>query len=375
MILLLALACGAAPDDFDSAAEDIPYVSPAGPGARAVGSLEDALVSTDGLELPVQAWFPVAGDPPAEDDPDADWYIYDGLAKGVALDAPPDCAERHPVVVFSHGSGGIRWQSIFLTERLASHGYVVVAPDHVGNTMFDMVGGDFTEEQMMEAVLRRPVDVRDAFDWLIEQSADPDSPLSGCVDPDAGYAVMGHSFGGYTSLAVAGATLDLAGVAEACESQPAYWCDYVDDVAERFPGQDEVDLSDSRAWASVPMTPAGYQIFGPGLAKIQIPIAVFGGTLDDITPWDIEVQPIYGALSATPRALIGVEGAGHMSFSNACDLLPTFDECGEGYLPAADVQRIVNEIAVPWVELARGDDRAADVLPPDEDALIWEWAK
>ena len=38
-----------------------------------------------------------------------------------------------------------------------------------------------------------------------------------------------------------------------------------------------------------------------------------------------------------------------------------------------DVQRIVNETAVPFLELARGQSAAAEYLPPDEAALIWSW--
>jgi Platelet-activating factor acetylhydrolase, isoform II len=37
---------------------------------------------------------------------------------------------RFPLVLFSHGNGGIRFQSFFFAAHLASHGYVVVTPDH-----------------------------------------------------------------------------------------------------------------------------------------------------------------------------------------------------------------------------------------------------
>src|SRR5439155_87759 len=39
-----------------------------------------------------------------------------------------------PLVLFSHGNGGIRFQSLFLCAHLASHGYVVASPDHRGDT-------------------------------------------------------------------------------------------------------------------------------------------------------------------------------------------------------------------------------------------------
>ena len=42
-------------------------------------------------------------------------------------DAP---AAGWPLIVFSHGSGGMRNGYVFLTEMLASHGYIVMAADH-----------------------------------------------------------------------------------------------------------------------------------------------------------------------------------------------------------------------------------------------------
>jgi dienelactone hydrolase len=40
--------------------------------------------------------------------------------------------ERYPVLIFHHGGGWTRFSSSFLTEELASHGYVVFGVDHLG---------------------------------------------------------------------------------------------------------------------------------------------------------------------------------------------------------------------------------------------------
>jgi hypothetical protein len=46
-------------------------------------------------------------------------------------DAPVATAQaRYPVLLFSHGRGGVRVQNTFQVEELASHGYVVAAIDH-----------------------------------------------------------------------------------------------------------------------------------------------------------------------------------------------------------------------------------------------------
>ena len=48
---------------------------------------------------------------------------------------PPQSRERRPLILFSHASYGHRRQSSFLCAHLASHGYVVAAADHTGNTV------------------------------------------------------------------------------------------------------------------------------------------------------------------------------------------------------------------------------------------------
>ncbi len=364
LLLSLLLACDPSKSDtapVDSG-EEASYLPPTERGPWAVGTSEGTLTRESGEEMAVQVWYPAN----ETDDGSASRYAYDGLTEGTALEhSTPDCAEARPVLVFSHGSGGIRWQSIFYTEHLASRGWVVVAPDHAGNTFLDD-----DDERMAEMALLRPADVALAFDWLGEQVADG-AALAGCADMDAGYAVSGHSYGGYTSVAVAGATLDVAGLEASCAESDEFWCEILDTWKVEHPDETEADLSDPRAWASVPMTPAGATLFGAGVANVGVPMAILAGTLDDITPADTEAQPIFDGLEVAPRAIAVVDGAGHLSFSDACLLVSTLDECGEGYLPVADVQRITLAVSVAFLDWIRGDADAREQLPPNEDALSW----
>ncbi|MBU1340951.1 MAG: prolyl oligopeptidase family serine peptidase, partial [Proteobacteria bacterium] len=59
------------------------------------------------------------------------------------LDLPlADTGYSFPVVVSSHGDAGSRYNLSTACEHLAGHGYIVVAPDHTGNSPYSMVGMD-----------------------------------------------------------------------------------------------------------------------------------------------------------------------------------------------------------------------------------------
>lgn len=156
------------------------------------------------------------------------WYPADEAARGRDLDPatrdafdvlpgfPPVWQEaaraaavrpgRYPLILFSHGYGGHRRQSTYLCTHLASHGYVVAAVDHTGNTVIDVMqvmlqlagGGappDFGQE-LQQFIALRPDDVVFALDALLG-GLDPEiAPLL-----DASRVGMsGHSFGGWTTL-------------------------------------------------------------------------------------------------------------------------------------------------------------------------------
>jgi len=53
----------------------------------------------------------------------------------------PASSFKWPLVLFSHGAGAYRASYIYWTEYLASHGYVVAAPDHPGSARYTQVGG------------------------------------------------------------------------------------------------------------------------------------------------------------------------------------------------------------------------------------------
>lgn len=358
--LLLLLAC--APDDERAPRdEDEASAPPDAPGPWAVGTDTAEIELSSGEASTVQFWFPRSA-------AEGEAHLYGGLVAGGALDGgEADCSQPRPVLLFSHGNGGMRWQSYFLGEHLASHGWLVVAPDHTGNTVFDL-----DEERQTELVFRRPDDVRRAFDRLVERGLAEGDRLRGCVDAQDGYAMAGHSFGGYTTMAVAGAFIDPEQTAAWCAENGGWLCADVAAEAAANPAVERFELGDARAWAAVPMAPAGHEALLAGLPEVAVPSLVIGGSRDSLTTWSGEVYPIYADLRVEPRAAAQVEDAGHYSFSNACELLPTFADCSPPYREPAEVHALTRTLVLAWLRAARGEEAAWAWLPGEAEGLAWE---
>lgn len=139
-------------------------------------------------------------------------------------DAPPHPdADNLPLIVFSHGLGGMKTQNSIQAEELASRGYVVIAADHAYDaflTLFDdgttadyrsSGRGITTEEEFWAArgpqLATRTADVVFMLDVIaaaqnsaeiVRQTARP-NPLWQRVDLSR-IGVFGHSFGGATSI-------------------------------------------------------------------------------------------------------------------------------------------------------------------------------
>lgn len=185
-----------------------------GPHAVGVRSF-DAYDAARSRNLPVEVWYPAAAAHAGQDQAEATMDRYDLLPgfppqkQAAVRDAAP-ASGRFPVVIFSHGFGGHRRQSTFLCTHLASHGYVVAAMDHTGNTILDMA--QMTLQVMMgepmpdpgpmvaELIALRPADASFVLDRLLAGDFGIDAAS---LDADR-VGISGHSFGGWTTLMTAG---------------------------------------------------------------------------------------------------------------------------------------------------------------------------
>ena len=139
--------------------------------------------------LPVQVWYPAID----QGETFASYAVAElfELDSDTGLAAPEVVAGVHPVLVYSHGSGGYGSLAYPFAHHFASHGWVVVSPDHVGNT-----AADFGVRGFLQPAIDRPIDVREVLDAL--ERGELILPTSS-VDTSR-TAVMGHSFGGYTTF-------------------------------------------------------------------------------------------------------------------------------------------------------------------------------
>jgi predicted dienelactone hydrolase len=330
-------------------------------GPHAVGTVEGQFVDSVGVSIPVQVWYPSA-------DSDGTPVSYDGLYPGESWEsAQAVCDTPHPVVMFSHGNTGIRWQSAFLMHFLSSHGFVVAAMDHVTNTFVDQNNSRFPNH-----VLDRPRHVRESFDWLVAESQTSDALLKGCVDETAGYAVMGHSFGGYTAYVTSGATISVADIQAGCDAGSAGACTILDLWFADHPGTDVIDLSDDRVWAAVTLAPwdAG-GVISDGMSDIFAETLTLTGTLDDITPLSM-VDGLVQALGDTPSAYGQLVDAGHFSFSPMACQFMSGNGCGEDYLSIDAVKDLTNQSATSFLGSVLDWEGAAEQFPVVSDDLIWD---
>ncbi len=316
--VLAATACGSDPEGiFPSSEDSAPLYAPDQVGPYAVGRTAFTIVDPDrgGRELPVDAWYPVD---PEDAVGEASLYqitfeitIIPGIwviplvftaPSELALQEPTiSDAQGFPLVVFSHGSGGLRYQSFFLTEVLASHGFVVVSAGHVGNTLLDELGGTFAPlEEMMVA---RPLDVSFLISRMLERNEDPGDFFYRTIDGER-IGVCGHSFGGFTSFAMAA----------------GFGADPPPEIASELPEGFVPVPPDPRVDAIAPLAPASTWFGDSELEAIDVPALIIGGSEDTTTPIDENNDRPFALMSyAVFQA--DLEDAVHFSFSNSCDLI------------------------------------------------------
>ncbi|MCP4872344.1 MAG: hypothetical protein GY898_26890 [Proteobacteria bacterium] len=321
-------------------------------GPYEVGAMTLRQVDDRGKFLIVEVWYPAVAGADDVQEPYADL----GTDPRTFRDVPEDWrGAPYPLVAFSHGFAGIRYQSGYLTEYLASHGFVVIAVDHNHNTLLDL-----DEDVTATVAVERPTDVSKAVDTAHDLLPD------GLVDPDGGFAMMGHSFGAWTTLVVSGGLLNRDELLAYCAETDARGCRFFTGPAVEALDSLEDAVPDPRARVAVSMAPGLAYSFGAdgrGLAD-NVPTLVMGGSADSDMPYEDEIRGVYDALGPD-GALLTLTDAGHFAFSDLCALGLPFEECAgaaEGWMEADRAHEVSRTVATAWVRARRLGESSEEVF-------------
>lgn len=316
----ISLATCAAAQPLSRPGVDAPQLAHLGPHAVGLRSITlvhaaqpDVLArtSTTGATpladrtLPVDIWYParprpdarpvryagaLSGEPPLGPAP----FTFTGLAvRGAAPEGG-----RYPLVIVSHGYSGTPAAMTWLTENLASKGYVVAAIHHRDPDYSDVSKAGLP-------MLRRPLDISFVAKTLQAQARA--GTLAG-VDPDR-VAVIGYSMGGYGVLTVAGAGLNPTG--RAALAVPG------GDLKPYLRGQTRAgELRIPGLKAVAVMAPAGggsgFNAWGAdGLADLTTPLLVIAGDRDRTVGFADGVRKIFEQAIHADRYLLVFQNGGH----------------------------------------------------------------
>lgn len=217
-------------------------------------------------------------------------------AKAKYNDAP------FPLVIVSHGYTGSRYLMTYLTENLASKGYVVVAIAHTESTFSDAAGFPST-------LLNRSLDVLFVLNEITKLGNSDASFLKGLVNPEM-TALIGYSMGGYGVVNVAG-----AGYSPQAAKFFGSMTGGSKALQKRSAGNSEYEASiDPRIKAVVAFAPWGMQRAvwnAEGLSGLKIPSLFVAGSMDDISGYEKGTKALYEGVINSDRYLLTYLNARH----------------------------------------------------------------
>ena len=215
---------------------------------------------------------------------------------------------KRPLVVISHGNWGSRYSQGWLALKLVNAGYVVVSASHPGTLGDDQtIAGRFR-------LWDRAVDVSFALDRIL---TDPKwAPL---IDAHR-VGFVGHSFGGWTGVSLAGGRYDPVHQRAFCEmsAKKDFYCDGTlkDDVSQLRAADADRSFQDARIKAYYIMGSGPGQGFSEeSLKAISVPFVVDTAGLDEI----LEPRANSGALATLISGAKEIRrSVGHFAYVPEC---------------------------------------------------------
>ena len=234
-----------------------------------------------------------------------------------------------PLVVISHGFGADRRFLGYLAYHLATHGFTVAALEHPASNVAWLTAitsgqlGRRHKTNILPATefIDRPGDVSFLLSELDRMNLNS-TILRGKLNTQK-VVVIGHSLGGYTALALAGAELDLKQLRQFCNRPDLVGlsaADWLQCTAADLPDQ-LPDLRDRRVAEVIALNPVIGQLFDPkSLAAIRIPTMIMSGTGDAVTPAVSQQLLPFTQLHSGTKFLLTAIGGSHLSVGDPNNL-------------------------------------------------------
>jgi predicted dienelactone hydrolase len=214
---------------------------------------------------------------------------------GLAVREAAAAGQGFPLVVVSHGYSNDPAAMIWLTENLASKGYVVAAIHHEDPPITDRA-------KFVGPLLRRPLDIAYVTAELQRTLA-----AEHLIDPSL-TALIGYSMGGYGVLTAAGATLDPKG-------PPTHMIPGGLILPYVRGGEKAADMTVRHLKAVVAISPAGGGTLAAwgtdGLRALDVPMLLIQGDHDRTVDYATGARAIFEQAVNAPRYLLTLLGAGH----------------------------------------------------------------
>jgi predicted dienelactone hydrolase len=214
---------------------------------------------------------------------------------GIAVRNAAAAGGGFPLIVVSHGYSNDPAAMAWLTENLASKGYVVAAIHHDDPPITDRT-------KYAEPLLRRPLDIVFVAETLKKMLA-----AEHLVEPSR-LALIGYSQGGYGVLTAAGATFDPTG-------PPTHLVPgaLLNPYVRGAPLEDAVKVKGLRAVVAI--SPAGggkLAAWGTeGLRGIHAPLLLIAGDMDRTVDYASGARAIFDTTLNSQRFLLTFKGGGH----------------------------------------------------------------
>jgi predicted dienelactone hydrolase len=214
---------------------------------------------------------------------------------GLAVQNAKPIGAAHPLVIVSHGYSNVPASMTWLTENLASKGYVVAAIRHEDPDPY-VVSAD----KRAAPNFNRPIDI--AF-----VTAQVRATLGGQIDP-AKVALIGYSQGGYGVLTAGGASLDPEG-----PNMTLVAGGWLKKYARGTAGAGEIVVPGVKV--IVALAPGGgfpKSAWGAeGLAAITAPLLLIQGDADPVVDYKTGALAVFTGAVRSDRYLLTYKQAGH----------------------------------------------------------------